>query len=251
MSDNIYNEDHVAVSRLLGREYNNPLGEAAFPLLKRLVCAPARPDILDAGCGRGQTACWWARQAGAWVDAFDPSGAMLTEANTRARALGVDRQIRFQQADIAGFHSSSRYDLAIVHDVLCYSPQRDADLLKLGALLKPGGVLSVSDYYRDGDSPKVSGVLAAWGIQPPLPFERPAKVLEGRGFRALFHFDTTRQYRHHWEGLSAVLKAKWSQIETSVGKAATVGFAAQIEAILDAVHTGEFGHCWTIWERQK
>ena len=248
MSETIYNQAHVAMSRILGRHYNNPLGEAAFPLLARLLAEHEAPTVLDAGCGRGQTAIWWAEHSEARVDAFDPSLAMLEDARERAGESASTSRIRFYQADFASYRAADRYQLILAHDVLCYSGQWLTDARRLAGFLAPGGILSVTDYYKEGDAPEVRGVLNAWGIAEPQSFAEHGQVAAALGLRALFHFDTTRNYREHWAGLRLVLESKRCAAEEMIGRDGVDAFAAQIDAILSAVAGGRFGHCWTIME---
>ncbi len=124
----VYDQAHVNLQELLGRTYNNPLGETPFPLLQSLLGGRGRPQVLDAGCGRGQISRWWAVHAGASVDAFDPSLAMLAGAMHMVQQEGLEDQVRLHQADVAGFTSTAQYDLVIAHDVLCYCDRLRADL---------------------------------------------------------------------------------------------------------------------------
>lgn len=246
----IYNNMHVAMSRILGRDYNNPLGESAFPLLARLVAENGGASrVLDAGCGRGQSAVWWAVNSMAMIDAFDPAPAMLEEARQRAAAYGVTDRIRFYEASFESFAAGAPYDLVLAHDVLCYSREWRKDAARLTAHLKPNALISLSDYYCEGDCPEVNGVLNAWDIARPPSFHTRAEALRALGFTPLLHVDTTRHYREHWAGMKQVLNTRRVEALALIGAEGVEAFAAQIEAILAAVASGAFGHTWLICAR--
>ncbi len=249
MSDPIYNETHVVISRVLGRNFNNPLGPAALRLLSRLIQNHAAPRILDAGCGRGRTAIWWAQHTGATIDAFDPSRAMLDEALENVATTGLEARIRLFHTDISGYRADEPYDLVMAHDVLCYSGDRAADALVLAGLLKDGGILSISDYWRDRDSVAVGDVLGEWGIGTPLPFRDQTDLLTRNVLLPLFQWDTTRQYRDHWFEMRQNLADRRRDVLELVDQADADGFGNKIDAILRAVDGGGYGHCWSILEK--
>jgi len=249
MKRTIYDDAHVAFCHLLGRTYNNPLGETAFGLLKRLLPTGCPLAILDAGCGRGQTASWWAERTVASIDAFDPSAAMLTEARRIAETTKSMGRIRFHQSDIAGYEAPVRYDLVLAHDVLCYSADRGPDAQRLAQLLVRGGVVSISDYWCDDASPEVANVVSAWDIQLPPPFGFQERGLDALGLTPLLHLDTTAEYRRHWTGIRQRLLARHDEAVSLLGTESLATFERQISSILDAVQSGRFGHCWTVLQR--
>jgi SAM-dependent methyltransferase len=252
-SNEIYDSKHVAICRILGREFNNPLGETALVLLQRLLRTPGRPLVLDAGCGRGATSIWFSVESGAIVDGFDPAEEMLDEAATRISELDIADRIRLCNATIESFvppdDRHGNYDLVLLHDVLCYSdnPRRDAG--KLAAVLRPGGLMSVSTYWVEDTGREIQGVFDAWGIRRPGAFGESFRGCRDMGLATLFQFDTTRQYRDHWKALRNTLDIKIGTVIDEVGLREAVMFAKQIEAILRAVDTGSFGHSWTVFVR--
>jgi SAM-dependent methyltransferase len=249
MREPIYNDAHVAFCHLLGRTYNNPLGETAFGLLKRLLPTAVPLAILDAGCGRGQTATWWADRTVATIDAFDPSTAMLAEARRIAEVTKSMGRIRFHESDISGFSGPVRYDLVLAHDVLCYSRDRAGDTARLADQLVKGGILSVTDYWCDEPCSEVNDVLSAWGIQLPPAFDMAPRGLNDLGLTTLLHLDTTAEYRRHWTQIRDRLHDRHEEARALLGGDSLATFNRQIGSILTAVQRGGFGHCWSILQR--
>jgi len=246
MTATVYDQTHVRLQELLGRTYNNPLGETPFPLLQKLVGASGCPLVLDAGCGRGQTSRWWAVHAGATVDAFDPSPTMLDNARRMVTQQSLENQIRLHQTDIASFSSGSKYDLVIAHDVLCYSEKLRPDLRHLLDLLRVGGVASLTSYHGETASDETQAVVKSWGIQPPRSFQETSALLDLADIQVLLFVDTTRQYGSHWGVVREILATRLAEARRVVGREETDAFAGQIEAILSAVCSGRFGHWWAI-----
>lgn len=246
MSGTLYDDTHVTLCRLLGRRHNNPLEDRPWPLLERLL-GRERPQVLDLGCGRGASSLAWARR-GAQVIGIDPSEAMIAEARRLAQQEGEGLDVSFRSGPLDQPDLSGPFDLVLLHDVLCYIPDREEALGRALGHLRPGGILSVTDYHGSAGPAMVDQVMKAWGIGTPWTFLRWEEVLEGSGARVLLVVDTTRQYRDHWSRLLARLKARREALAGSVGPAAVEAFGDQVKAILAAVDTGAFGHFWAVLE---
>lgn len=76
-------------------------------------------NILEAGCGEGQAALFFARN-GYCVDAFDIAEAGLEKGRCAAQALGV--QINFFRANLLTFNVNRKYDIIYSSGVLQYIP---------------------------------------------------------------------------------------------------------------------------------
>lgn len=251
MDDRMYDESHVQISRLIGRQYNNPLGADAFQLLKRLVGDSPEPvNLLDVGCGRGRTALWWARR-GARVVAFDPSSAMLAEAQRLLENFGLAEAVTFSCTDLENFRSEQLFDLVVVHDVLCYSDDRARDLGRILDHCRPQARVSLTDYFGDIAAPSVAEIVEAWGIRAPLPFEDYGRLLGNLGGDVLLLCETTRRYRDHWTEIRKRIEFRRSLILDQIDSSAVERFEQQIDSIEKAVEDRHFGHLWAILEKGK
>lgn len=244
MSHDIYDDAHVTICRLLDRRHNNPLGDTAWPLLQCLLHT-VHPRVLDIGCGRGASSIDWA-QRGAVVVGLDPSAAMIAEANRNRDAVGPGLDATFQRGCLDTWQPPGGFDLVLLHDVVCYLPDRAATLAAALSLGTPGGLLSVTDYHGEPGIPAVDSVTLAWGIDRPVPFDRFRGTFESTGARVLMCMDTTRQYRAHWTGLLGRMRERRTALVAHVGLPAVDAFEQQIQAILEAVGSGRFGHLWAI-----
>jgi S-adenosylmethionine-dependent methyltransferase len=133
--------------------------------------------VLDVGGGNGEDA-FFLVQLGHGVTLQDFSSEMLADARQRAAELGVLERINFCQADAAELPSlfqTETFDSILCHNMIKFVDDGYALLDDLYALLKPGGLLSItavnphSEAYRQAiflnDLP---GALAAIGQKQHL-----------------------------------------------------------------------------------
>ncbi len=139
--------------------YGNPLvelvvGESLHPggldgTRQLLEASGLRPGqrLLDAGCGLGASARVAAAGYGLRVDAVDADASVLERAE--ARSLGGS--VAWHRADIAALpFDDQTFDGALAECVLSTLAREDA-LAELRRVLRPGGVLAMSDVETDGD----------------------------------------------------------------------------------------------------
>lgn len=103
-------------------------------------------DVLDIGCGGGQTTAWLARQGAARVVGIDASPAQLDHARAFAEREGVAGSVLFLETgahDLTGLASES-FDLAVSAFVLGYVEDVDAAFREVHRVLRPGGTFAFS-----------------------------------------------------------------------------------------------------------
>jgi SAM-dependent methyltransferase len=122
-------------------QYNHNVHYA--DLLLSEVPAACR-SALDVGCGDGGFARRLADQFSAFVTGIDQDRVMIE----RARTLVEDRQIRFVEADFLRYAFDEQFDFIAASASLHHMPFEQA-LLKMAALLLPGGVLAVLGLFRE------------------------------------------------------------------------------------------------------
>ena len=121
--------------------YETPLGKASDRFEKELVLsmAGAREGdrVLDAGCGTGIYSIELAKK-GAFVAGLDASSGMLEWARVKAGRAGL--KIDFIQADALKIpFPDGHFDLVISVCMLCFVKEREAALLEMKRVLRPGG----------------------------------------------------------------------------------------------------------------
>jgi len=135
----------------LGWLLENPLMEAsARSILARLDLRPGM-RVLDVGSGPGRLTIPAAEMVGpsGEVVALDMQPAMLRRAQHRANTAGLEN-IRFVLGNAGGGHLELGYfDRALLVTVLGEIVDRQAALGEILLALKPGGILSVSEFFPD------------------------------------------------------------------------------------------------------
>lgn len=102
--------------------------------------------VLEAGCGAGRFTRILA-QTGARLVSFDYSSAVDVSAEQNRHF----RNVVFAQADIFDLpFAPASFDRVFCHGVLQHTPDPGAAFEKLSALVRPGGVISVDAYLKDG-----------------------------------------------------------------------------------------------------
>ena len=132
-----------------------PFGHVAQSRLPRMDYLDVRPGmhVLDVGCGTGRLAIPLAKRVGpnGHVVALDVQPAMLQELEKRAAASGL-KNIRTVLGGVGrGLLAPNGFDRALLVTVLGEIPEREreAALREIFDVLKPGGVLSVTEIFPD------------------------------------------------------------------------------------------------------
>ncbi|EIM28087.1 trans-aconitate 2-methyltransferase [Microvirga lotononidis] len=109
----------------------------SLDLLKR-VPLDAATSCIDLGCGPGNSTELIARRfSSARILGLDNSPDMLAKAKARLPGL------HFEEADIANWETTERFDLIFANAVLQWLPEHPALLKRLVSFLKDGGCLAV------------------------------------------------------------------------------------------------------------
>ena len=139
-----------------GHRIHNPITPDQLALLGRALHLTPGSTALDLGSGSGEMLCTWARDLGLRGTGVDLSVLFTKMARARAKELGVADQVKFEQADAAGYVVDSAeglVDLAACVGATWIGDGVPGTVELLAKSLKPGGIMLIGEPY--------------WRIEPP------------------------------------------------------------------------------------
>jgi ubiquinone/menaquinone biosynthesis C-methylase UbiE len=140
----------------------HPGGEELSRRLAHLAGVGRGSRVLDVASGRGRTARLLASEFEAEVTGVELSPESVDAARTEAEAAGLDGLLRFVRGDAAALPAPSRaFDAVICECALCLFPRKPAAVAEMRRVLRPGGVVAISDVTAEpNDLPAVLRGLA-------------------------------------------------------------------------------------------
>lgn len=251
MKAKIYDESHVKLNNLLGRKYNNPLGDNFLRLIACLIGARIKTDVLDLGCGRGASLLWLAKHTSAKLTGIDPSNAMVTDANKNISSANLSKRINVIQGTIDQLPAKRVFDLIFSLDVLSWVSDKGKFLSAVQTRLKPNGIFVLSGYFvLKPKSQYVKKLCNEWQIPRPGMFESYKRLFETAGFEPFFTADTTKQYYEHWKDIKIRLRRAQKKAISVVGTVTVINFERKVDSILKAIEDHAFGHLVVLAKKQ-
>lgn len=156
---------------------DNTAGDCVYQFLEKYA---QRGDILDLGCGPGNTANELASEAYRRYIGVDISEAALEKAVKRTKENGREQKNSFAQSDFLGYTPDQNFDVILFRESLYHVPygQVQTILNKYSANLKEGGVFVVRLYAGDYRPGKIK-----WRVRRKIDLiKREFTVLESRQF---------------------------------------------------------------------
>lgn len=119
--------------------------DLAFADIVKTIGADSKTSLLDAGCGFCHHTVRLAR-SDAQITAVDFSPAALVEAEATLKRTNLTEQVKLEQADLTklSFPDQS-FDAVVCWGVLMHIPELESALQELVRVLKPGGILVLSE----------------------------------------------------------------------------------------------------------
>lgn len=174
------------IARLLLGDSFHPGGAETTRRLGQLMGLSASSCVLDAACGRGDSALVLAQTFGARVIGVDLSAKNVAGARVAAQQQGLGHRVEFIAGDVASMGlAAGSVDAVVCECAFCLFPDKKAAALEFARVLKPGGVLGLSDLTRTGPVPPDLQGLLAWVacVADAQPVAEYCECLRGAGFQ--------------------------------------------------------------------
>jgi ubiquinone/menaquinone biosynthesis C-methylase UbiE len=121
-------------------------GLEATEELIRLCEISSDEEVLEVGCGVGQTASFLAKRIGCRVVGVDLSPAMVERSRERARRVGVSDRIEFRVADIIDLpFEDDRFDVVYGESVTPFTTDHTKAIMEYTRVVKPGGRVGLNE----------------------------------------------------------------------------------------------------------
>ena len=128
-----------------------PLLRMEDKLAQELDLAPGA-KVLDAGCGVGEVADHLAKEYGLDVTGIDILDFNIEEANNRAKRLGLENHVSFQEMSYAQLDfPDETFDGVYTMETLVHAADAEGVLQQFNRVLKKGGRLVLFEYSRTPD----------------------------------------------------------------------------------------------------
>jgi len=131
-------------------------GQNATQTLLDMCHLNGTSQVLDVGCGGGNTACLIVEQYGSSVQGIDISEVMIDKAKDRARRQGLDDSVEFRVADAfqLPFEQDS-FDVVLIESVLTPLPgDKSKALGEMVRVARPGGRIGANESTVDPSAPQ-------------------------------------------------------------------------------------------------
>ncbi len=155
-------------------------------------------SVLDAGCGVGGAAIYIAQQTKAKVWGITLVKEQADEARVNAKKAKLAQKVKFVVGDYTKTEfKNESFDVVFGMESICYSEPRSDFLKEAYRLLKPGGVLVLTDGYRKREIRRgeetvaFSEFLNGWRLNNLVSYKDMARYMKEAKFSEIMIEDKT------------------------------------------------------------
>ncbi|MFX1251933.1 MAG: class I SAM-dependent methyltransferase [Promethearchaeota archaeon] len=122
-------------------------GDQATQELLKMCQIKSTSEVLDVGCGTGETACEISKKYGAKAIGVDISEIMIRQAKKRAKKQKLEGKVEFRVADVFDLpFADNAFDVILLESVLTALPgDKKKALSELKRILRPGGYIGINE----------------------------------------------------------------------------------------------------------
>jgi len=171
-------------ARLLLGDSFHPGGLVLTRRLGSLMGLARDTIVLDVACGRGTSAIAIAQDFGCRVTGIDLSEVNVTAARETAARAGLSGRVRFEVGDGEALPvAAGSVDAVICECAFCTFPDKTTAASEFARVLRPGGVLGLTDLTREGEVALELDSLLGWVacVADAQPLDRYVEYLGAAG----------------------------------------------------------------------
>ncbi len=158
--------------------------------------------VLDAGCGVGGSALWLVAEHGARVLGITLSAAQAREARAHAGKRRLAERVAFEVRDFTGTGlPDGAFSVVWAIESVCHASDKAAFFRETYRLLRPGGRLIMSDFFRaaprahEADERMYRRWLDGWAVPDLLTPTELEAVASSAGFHDIALSEATNHVR--------------------------------------------------------
>ncbi len=186
-TDEIYTDEEIAeFEAMFGEGFLSPGGQEEVAKIVENVSLTGK-EVLDIGVGIGGPACLLIEKHGATrVTGIDVEDTVLKTAAQTVLRRGLQDRVILKRVEPGPLpFDDESFDVVFSKDAIIHIPDKGALFREIYRILKPGGCIAMSDWYR-GEEP-LTEEMAEW-LEPHgsefvmTPIQNDADLLVSAGF---------------------------------------------------------------------
>lgn len=196
-----------------GRESKELAAQQLVDLLITKSGLKRGSKVLDVGCGIGGTSIYLAKEFDCDVTGITISPVQVGMATEAAKAAGIKAPPQFRVDDANDISVEGVFDIIWSVEMISHLNNRDNLFKRASELLKPGGKMCITDWWKD------DGISAAGerkyidpiekGMLVSLPtFTEYKQHIDNHGFRLLYYEDISAAVARTWDITSESIKPR-------------------------------------------
>ena len=208
------------IEKLYSDDYLSIGGSESTDLLASHAGITAESRVLDVGSGLGGPALWLAETRGCQVTGLDLVETNVSEANSRAKARGLDRLVRFECGDATAMpFAPGSFDVVWGQDAWCHIPDKGRLIGACARLLGQGGTIAFTDWLETGamDDAKRTELHEATASSDMATMSEYCSHLEEKGFAVVERSDISATFVRQYRAVITRLKSFEAEITDQFG----------------------------------
>lgn len=170
-------------------------------------------NILDAGCGLGGGALFWAQEFGSQVTAVTIASSHLPVINQFAAQVGVSSKVSPLAYNVLEFPGESCFDAVVAFESSSHMP-RQALFQRMAGLLRSGGRFFIADHFFA--EPKYEELWRQHWYAPLGSFHEYLVAAQEAGFKQESFVNTSHRTEYFWTLTAAIVQTEARQRKESV-----------------------------------